>query len=141
MIMYKVSVVGFFSAIHSLAGDVPEREKVPHPHDYKLEWILDIDQLDERGFSLDISLLEKLRDAVFADIEGKNLNAHEYFAHKPVSLENLCDFIYGHLFKELAQRIRDADMKRISCMEIRVWENEQAWAGIRREGEQIAGGR
>lgn len=141
MIMYKVSVIGFFSAIHSLAGDVPEREKTPHPHDYKLEWILDVDRLDERGFSLDISLLEELRDAVFADVEGKNLNAHGYFDHKPVSLENLCAFIYGQLFKGLAQRIDDGDMERLSRMEIRVWENKQAWAGISRKGEEIAGGR
>ncbi|OQX29096.1 MAG: hypothetical protein B0D92_05470 [Spirochaeta sp. LUC14_002_19_P3] len=136
--MYKVGVVGRFSAIHTLAGDVPEEEKHPHAHNYKLEWDIEVSQLDERGFSLDISMLEKIRDALFITVEGVNLNEHEYFKNKPVSLENLCEFVYKKLCTGLMQRLSGADLAKITAMEIRIWENSQAWAGTRREGEQIA---
>lgn len=130
--MYKVGITGFFSAIHSLEGDVPEEEKTPHPHDYKLEWTLEVSELDERGFSLDISLLEKLRDSEFSKLEGKNLNKDRHFLNRPVSLENLCDFIFSNFSSELSLQISNTAFERIASMEIRIWENEQAWAGISR---------
>lgn len=138
--MYKVGVVGGFSAIHALAGDVPEEEKQPHAHEYKLEWDIEVNHLDERGFSLDISVLEKIRNALFIAIEGVNLNEHEYFKSRPVSLENLCEFVYKNLCTALIQWLSDVELKKISTMEIRIWENSQAWAGISREGVQIAAG-
>ena len=77
--MYKVGVIGLFSAIHSLVGDVAEEEKIPHAHDYKLEWVIDVDELDERGFSLDISVLEGVREELFKYLQDKNLNELEIF--------------------------------------------------------------
>ena len=134
--MYKVGITGYFSAIHSLAGDVPEEEKLPHAHDYKLEWTLNVENLDERGFSLDISVLEEIRDDIFQILDGENLNENEFFKDIPVSLENLCNFTYMKFFNELSGRVGSDDLSRTSSMEVRIWENDQAWAGIHNLIEQ-----
>lgn len=131
--MYMVGVNGFFSAVHSLEGDVPEHEKEPHTHDYKLEWTLELKALDERGFSLDISVLEEIRDQLFKTYADQNLNEFPFFDSKPVSLENFSDFTYDKLYAALTRRIEHKDTERITAMEIRLWENNQAWAGIRQE--------
>ena len=54
----------------------------------------------------------------------------KYFNNKPVSLENLCSFVFDILSKDLSAKISRYDKSRIVTMEIRIWENEQAWAGI-----------
>ena len=128
--MYKVGVTGNFTAVHALVGDVPEEEKQPPPHAYLLAWILSVSELDDRGFSLDISILEEIRDQLFIDLEGCNLNDHDYFQKLSTSLENLCGFVSSSLLKELKKQSRDSDINRVAQMELRIWENDQAWAGI-----------
>ena len=131
--MFKVGITGLFTATHSLAGDVPEHEKQAHSHDYKLEWTLEVEALDERGFSLDISVLEKIRDLFFTKLNGQNLNENAFFFRKPVSLENLCSYSYEALHSALLSRTGAEERDRIASMEIRIWENDQAWAGILRD--------
>lgn len=127
---YRVGVRGNFTAIHALVGDVPEHEKTPHEHEYLLEWTFTLQSLDERGFSLDIALLERLRDALIHEIRGVNLNGLPYFSGVNSSLENLCGFFFQRLSQMLREELGDPDLKRIGEMEIRIWENDQAWAGL-----------
>lgn len=128
--MYKVGVTGRFTAIHSLVGDVPPEEKKPHPHDYYLEWCLHVADLDARGFSLDISVLEAIRDRMFGFIAERVLNDIEWFKGKTTSLENLCGYLFESLSSSLHKEMDRADVERISLMEVKIWENEYAWAGV-----------
>lgn len=127
---YRVGVRGNFTAIHALVGDVPEYEKHPHEHEYLLEWLFTLHSLDDRGFSLDIALLEKIRDTHIAEIRGVNLNDLPYFSSVNSSLENLCGFFFQRLSALLKDQLTAEDLKRIEEMEIRIWENDQAWAGL-----------
>jgi 6-pyruvoyl-tetrahydropterin synthase len=126
--MFLVGVNGSFSAVHSLVGDF-EEETVPHSHRYRLDWSFEIRELDENGFALDISRLQAARDALFRELDGKNLNKDSYFRDKQTSLENLCMYIAERLTKLL--KLDQADRRRIDTMEIRVWESDDAWAGYR----------
>ncbi len=128
--MYKVGVTGRFTAIHSLVGDVPPEEKVPHPHDYYLEWCMQVTDLDVRGFSLDISVLEGIRDRMFAYMAQKVLNDIDWFDGKTTSLENLCGYVFESLVASLREHMERAEVERISRMDVRIWENEYAWAGL-----------
>jgi len=127
--MYKVGVERDFEAIHALVGDVPEEEKHPHPHKYRIEWVFHITSLDQRGFSLDIALLERLLENQCGEIKGVNLNSLEYFKERNSSLENLCSFFTTTLRDKLIGELSGEDARRITSMEIKIWENDHAWAG------------
>jgi 6-pyruvoyl-tetrahydropterin synthase len=128
--MYKVGVTGEFTAVHSLVGDVSAEEKKPHPHNYYLEWTLWVENLDERGFSLDISLLEEIRDEFFHGMSRKVLNDIAWFEGKQTSLEYLCRYMFDTLSTSLRKFLNAADILRISKMETKVWENDSAWAAV-----------
>ena len=131
--MYTVGVTGKFSAIHALVGDFGE-ETIPHSHPYRLEWDFEIESLDENGFSLDISRLIAARDRLFSELNGKNLNKDPFFRDIQTSLENLCVYIANELLETLAPG--PAELKRISRMNVRVWETEDAWAGYQKVFKQ-----
>ena len=128
--MYEVGVTGDFTAIHHMSGDVPPEETVPHQHNYQLEWNLWIKSLDERGYSIDISLLERIRDELAHGLKGKVLNDLDWFAGKTTSLESLCEHVYEKLHFGISKSLRELDLQRISRMEVRIWEHEHAWAGV-----------
>ena len=128
--MYRVGVKCHFTAVHILEGDVPEDERLPHSHEYVLEWIFDVTELDSRGFSLDIALLERQAEKLCSFIGGIKLHELDYFADRNSSLENLCAYLRDCLADGLREELREADLGRIGSMEVRIWENEGAWAGI-----------
>lgn len=127
--MYTVGVNGEFSAIHSLVGDFGD-ETIPHSHPYRLDWSFEVKQLDETGFALDISRLQAVRDELFNELNGKNLNKDPYFQDRQTSLENLCSYIAARLEELLA--LSPSDRNRLAVMEIRVWESDDAWAGYKK---------
>ena len=127
--MYTVGVNGEFTAIHSLVGDFGE-ETLPHSHSYRLDWSFEVGRLDENGFALDISRLQTVRDALFNELNGKNLNKEPYFQEKQTSLENLCTYIAERLEELLS--LSPSDRGRLAGMEIRVWESDDAWAGYKK---------
>ncbi|WP_319478596.1 6-carboxytetrahydropterin synthase [Marispirochaeta aestuarii] len=129
--MFLVGINGRFSAIHALAGDFGE-ETLPHSHPYRLDWSFEVRELDKNGFALNISSLQSARDALFRELDGKNLNTDSYFKDKQTSLENLCMYIAERL--EALLDLEQADHERIDAMEIRVWESDDAWAGYRTSG-------
>jgi 6-pyruvoyl-tetrahydropterin synthase len=127
--MFTVGINGEFSAIHALVGDFGD-ETLPHSHPYRLDWSFEVRRLDENGFALDISRLQAVRDELFQELNGKNLNKDPYFQDKQTSLENLCSYIAGSLEDLLA--LSSSDQKRLAGMEIRVWESDDAWAGYKK---------
>ena len=123
--MYRVCVTGSFSAIHSLVGNF-EEETVPHAHQYLLEWRYTVPSLDENGFAVNIALMEDARDQVFSYIAGKNLNEEPFFLERQTSIENLALYLETMLTGRLKERGFDRD--DITECEVRLWENDHAWA-------------
>jgi 6-pyruvoyl-tetrahydropterin synthase len=124
--MYSVGIKGKLTASHSLTGVEPE-EAVPHAHTYTVEWRCRSQSLDERGFAVDIAFMEAALAELLNALAGSYLNDLEFFARKPVSVENLAAYIHGRL----AARLQQADAGSggtAPASEIRIWESESAWA-------------
>ena len=123
--MYKVGVNRRFSAIHALNGDFGE-ETLPHRHDYKVEWIFTASRLDQYGFAVNIAILEDSLKEILGELEGSNLNEREFFKSQQSSLENLARYLQINLSKKLAKS--DFNHEFISQEEVKIWENDSAWA-------------
>jgi len=113
-------------ARHFLVGDFGD-ESVPHAHPYRIELVCSSDSLDANGFSTDIAVMESVLEAVLAEIDDVLLNDLPYFEHRQPSLENLALY----LVEELRARLTGRSAAPTQPLEIRIWENEHAWAGYR----------
>lgn len=122
--MFSSGVLRSLRARHYLVGDFGE-ESTPHSHPYRVELICRNRELDRNGFSTDIAAMEDVLDTVLAEIDDVLLNDIPYFADRQPSLEYLATY--------LTERIRAGLEAREAApsepLEIRIWENEGAWAG------------
>jgi 6-pyruvoyltetrahydropterin/6-carboxytetrahydropterin synthase len=125
--MYRVGITRKFTARHFLIGDFGD-ETVPHSHEYSVDWILSVKQLDENGFSVDISLLEDVLEKILTEIDNKLLNEMPYFRSRQPSVENSASFIYESLFSELERH--GFQTGNLIKTEVKVWESETAWASF-----------
>lgn len=123
--MYRVGVKGSFQARHFLTGDFGD-ETTPHTHEYTVDWMLATQELDENGFSLDISILEEVLEIVLRDLDERLLNDLEYFEFRQVSVENTAAFLNEMLFGILEER--EFPIARVVEREIKIWESDTAWA-------------
>jgi 6-pyruvoyl-tetrahydropterin synthase len=122
--MYTVGILGELTASHSLTGVEPEEAR-PHSHTYRVEWRCRAQSLDERGFAVDIAFMEDALGELLGALEGHYLNDLEFFARRPVSVENLAACIHGRLSARLQQA---GHGNGSSLSEIRIWESDSAWA-------------
>ena len=128
--MYRVGIKRPFKASHFLAGDF-EDESRPHEHTYTADWIMEVDGLDENGFSVDIALMEELLEEVTTSVEGVLLNDLPFFENRQSSVENTAEYLSRELFEKLAER--GASLERLRRSEMRIWENDSAWASYATE--------
>ena len=125
--MYTVGIRGELKASHSLSGVEPEEAR-PHSHTYRVEWRCRVESLDERGFAVDIAFMESALGELLAALEGSYLNDLEFFARRPVSVENLAVCIHDRLSARLQQAGHGGGPL---LSEIRIWESDSAWAAYR----------
>jgi 6-pyruvoyltetrahydropterin/6-carboxytetrahydropterin synthase len=123
--MFTVGTGRSFHIYHFLEGDFGDESK-PHTHDYKLQWRLETNDLDENGFSFDLARMKEILDESLAGIEGVLLNDLPYFARKQPSLENFGLFLLEILHDSLEQK----DKKRIVSSKLKVWEDPETWSSI-----------
>ena len=126
--MYRTGIKAPCRARHMLVGDFKPEEIVPHEHEYLIEWICTVSDLDRNGFGVDIDLLTAKLDKVVGTMGGVLLNDLPFFRGIQSSIENTARFISGSLQRELA-----AEGYALSTMkewEIRVWESDAAWASF-----------
>lgn len=121
--MYKVSVRRDFIAQHFLIGGDWGRENQKHSHHYVLELELAGDTIDEHGYLVDITDIEKNLDRVTALYSDHTLNEQPLFAGLNPSLERFARI----LCEDLGAAIAAANIQRIK---VRLWENEAAWASF-----------
>ena len=127
--MFSAGVSRPLRARHYLVGDFGD-ESTPHSHPYRIELVSSTPSLDDNGFSTDIAAMEAVLEEVLGSIDDVLLNDLPWFAGRQPSLENLALY--------LVERLRDGLEARGAApeepLEIRIWENEHAWAGYREPG-------
>lgn len=124
MAKYALGVNSDFSARHFLFGGEFGPEGELHAHDYRVEVVIEGDELDEHGFLVDIvrvneevgRLTDRYRDATLnelPELDGVNPGV-EAFA------------------RVFAEALRGGlDVGGLSALSVKIWENERAWAECR----------
>ena len=122
--MFSAGVLRPLRARHFLAGQAGE-ESIPHSHPYRVELISRSRGLDEHGFSTDIAAMEAALERAIEEIDDLLLNDLPWFREREPSLEYLAVYLVERLRKLLDERGSAPE----EPLEIRIWENETAWAG------------
>ena len=126
MATYALGVNTDFSAQHYLVGGDFGPEGDLHAHDYRVEVVLEGDELDEHGFLVDIvrvkaelaRLVERYRDQTLNELP-------ELEAVNPG-----CE-AFSRVF---AESLRDRlDTGALAAVTVKIWENDRAWAQCRLE--------
>jgi 6-pyruvoyl-tetrahydropterin synthase len=127
--MFCAGVRAHVSCIHSLPLE-DESERVPHSHDYVVDWQLWTDGLSTKGYALDINRIREALTRLTTEINGQNLNTLSFFRARQPSVENLGVYLTEWLRTDLGK-----EAAGISRSELRIWEAEDAWAGYVEEWE------
>jgi 6-pyruvoyltetrahydropterin/6-carboxytetrahydropterin synthase len=121
MARYTVGVIRDFVAQHYLIGGDWGRENEHHSHHYRMEVIFSGDELDQHGYLLDISVVQKHMEALVERYRDKTLNTLPEFAGLNPGLEPFA--------RILAEQMSSAvPTDRLSGLEIKLWENQDAFA-------------
>ena len=122
--MYTLCVGRAFEARHYLVGGDWGPENDPHVHAYRVEVRLQTDELDRHGYIVDLEKLEALVDRCVARYHHRTLNdLAEFDGHNP-SIEHFSRCFFDRLVAGLQPH-------RFSAIEVRIWENTDAWASYR----------
>lgn len=122
--MYQVAVLKDFIAQHYLIGGNWGSENQPHSHHYRLELVLEGEELDQHGYLVDIVDIQNALDALTRRYADRILNDLPEFEGLNPSLERFARI----LCQALAAHIRARNLSGIS---LNLWENEFAWASYR----------
>jgi 6-pyruvoyltetrahydropterin/6-carboxytetrahydropterin synthase len=118
---YQVGTSHGVRALHVMPGmEGPEGQL--HPHDYRLEVVVERDALDERGMVCDLDVLETALREAAGRIEGADLESIRPADAEAVTVEVLARWLHG----ELAEPVRVAGGERLG---VRVWESATAFGG------------
>jgi len=106
-----------FAAAHRLHGYDGDCARL-HGHNWKVEVMVEGEQLDEVGMVIDFKEIKRHAKAVVAELDHTYLNDHPAFQDHNPTAEHIAAF----LFERLAKRI-DTPQRRVSA--VTVWENER----------------
>lgn len=124
--MYTVAVSRDFIASHYLIGGDWGAENTLHAHHYKLEVQLEGPALDQHGYLVDIVDIEQHLETLVARYRDQTLNELEEFQGLNPSIEH-----FSRIFCKAFTR--NITVYNLSAVQIRIWENDIAWARYRQE--------
>ncbi|MGA8832596.1 MAG: 6-carboxytetrahydropterin synthase [Desulfomonilaceae bacterium] len=124
--VYVVAVQRNFVARHFLFGGDWGPENHLHSHHYRVEARLEGKELDQHGYLVDIVEIESLLDGLVARYRERALNELPEFSGLNPSIEH-----FSRIFCE--KMWSGVTASNIGAITIRIWENDIAWAGYRRE--------
>ena len=124
--MYTVAVKRDFIAQHFLFGGEWGAENSPHAHHYVVEVRLTGTHLDQHGYLTDIVDIEALLDGLVSHYRDKLLNTLPEFSDLNPSIEHFARILCEGFTSSLETR-------RLSAVEVKIWENRVAWASYRSE--------
>lgn len=119
--MYQVAVSREFIAQHYLVGGDWGKENQLNSHQYRLEIIIQNEQLDEHGYLVDIVEVESVINDIVSTYQDNTLNAFPEFQGLNPSLENFSRII-GDLF---CSKLSSTELYSV---ETKLWEDSNAWA-------------
>ncbi|MDQ7781654.1 MAG: 6-carboxytetrahydropterin synthase [Desulfomonilaceae bacterium] len=124
--LYRVAVQRNFIARHYLVGGNWGVENQLHAHHYDVELILEGEMLDRHGYLVDIADVETALEEIVGRFKDKVLNELPEFEGLNPSIENFSRI----LWHGMADRI---NAPNLGAMQVKIWENEIAWASFRRD--------
>jgi 6-pyruvoyltetrahydropterin/6-carboxytetrahydropterin synthase len=122
--MYLLAVQRDFIASHYLIGGDWGPENQLHAHHYKVEILLEGDQLDEHGYLVDIVDVEVQLEKLVNYFRDKTLNDLSQFKGLNPSIEHFCRIF----LKAISGKIK---VNNLNAMTVKIWENEIAWTSYR----------
>jgi 6-pyruvoyltetrahydropterin/6-carboxytetrahydropterin synthase len=110
-------------AFHIMPG-LPGPEGQLHDHDYRIDIVVDREQLDDRGMVCDLDVLEAALTELTSKVEGRNLEEIRPADAEAVTVEVFARWVHGYLAPTVAASGGEA-------LTVRVWENPVAFGGYR----------
>lgn len=119
--MYEVGLSQEFRAQHVMPGAEGPEGRLHH-HDYRLETVVTVPDLDARGMVVDLDVLEAALEQIVSMVDGRDLDAIRPEDAEAVTVEVLARWAHD----ELARRL---DRPGTTTISIRVWESPRAFGG------------
>jgi 6-pyruvoyltetrahydropterin/6-carboxytetrahydropterin synthase len=110
-------------AFHIMPG-LPGPEGELHDHDYRIEIVVDREQLDDRGMVCDLDVLEAALTELTSRIEDRNLEEIRPAEAEAVTVEVFARWVHDTLSPVVAAAGGET-------LAVRVWENPVAFGGYR----------
>jgi 6-pyruvoyltetrahydropterin/6-carboxytetrahydropterin synthase len=121
--MYEVGAAVDVRAFHVMPG-VEGPEGVLHPHDYRIEVVVERAELDDRGMVCDLDVLNAALDATADHVRDVDLELIRPPEAEAVTVEVFARWAH----EAIAQHVRDSGA---DAMLVRVWETPAAYGGYR----------
>ena len=121
--MYTISIQRDFIAQHYLVGGDWGAENEPHSHHYKIEVMLEGEDLDQHGYLIDLIDVESEIDALIARYRDKTLNDLPPLEGMNPSIEQGRRPWHVELNEALYA-------PNITAISVKLWENTIAWAAF-----------
>ena len=110
-------------AFHIMPG-MPGPEGQLHDHDYRIEVVVDREQLDDRGMVCDLDVLEAALTKLTSRVEGRNLEEIRPAEAEAVTVEVFARWVHDSLALVVAAEGGET-------LSVRVWESPVAFGGYR----------
>jgi 6-pyruvoyltetrahydropterin/6-carboxytetrahydropterin synthase len=120
-VTYEVGLNRNVRAFHIMPG-LPGPEGQLHDHDYRIEIVVDREQLDDRGMVCDLDVLEAALTELTGRIEGRNLEQIRPADAEAVTVEVFARWVHDTLSPVAAAAGGDS-------LAVRVWETPVAFGG------------
>src|SRR6201990_266693 len=95
-----------------------------HDHDYRIEIVVDREQLDERGMVCDLDVLEAALTALTSGVDGRNLEEIRPAEAEAVTVEVFARWVHDTLSPTVLAACGET-------LAVRVWETAFAFGGYR----------
>lgn len=120
---FEVGMSAGLRALHRIPW-LPPPEGDLHAHDYRVEVVVERENLDERGMVCDLDVVEAALGEAVAELDGKDLDSIRPPEAEAVTVEILARWFHARL----GDAIRAAGGEELA---IRVWESPTAFGGYR----------
>ncbi len=120
---FEVGMSAGLRALHRIPW-LPPPEGDLHAHDYRVEVVVERENLDERGMVCDLDVVEAALGEAVAELDGKDLDSIRPPEAEAVTVEILARWFHARL----GDAIRAAGGEELA---VRVWESPTAFGGYR----------
>ena len=116
---FEVGIVGTVRASHVMPGrPLPEGEL--HPHDYRLDVVIERGEVDEGGMVVDLDVLRRALEETITEIAGADLG--ERLRMEEVTVERFAGWLHARIADALGSLPG-------GTIHVRVWEAPDAFGG------------